>query len=130
MVMVPVMFGDVDPDGSVVSWETVTLDVWLVVSVPGEGLGSVSSVLFGVCEEVEGVGDNDTSSGLTAVVFCCVVVVVVESCCVSLVVVTVEELTLYFVVIAKVVGFAELVVISVICSVTEEVVVPAKEQTA
>lgn len=84
------MFGDADL-GSVVPWETVPFDVWLVVSAPGGGLGCVSSVLLGVCGEVEGSGDNDTSSRLTAVVLCCVVV---EGFCVSLVVVIVEKLTL------------------------------------
>lgn len=85
------MFGDADLGGSVVPWETVPFDVWLVVLAPGGGLACVSSVLLAVCGEVKGGGDNDTSSGLTAVVLCCIVV---EGFCVSLVVVTVEKLTL------------------------------------
>lgn len=60
--VVAVTFGDSDPGGGVGPWENDSLDVQLVAVVSREGLGCVSSVLLGVCGEVEGSVDNDTLS--------------------------------------------------------------------
>lgn len=85
----------------------------------------MNTVLFGVCWEVEGGGDNDTLSEVPSVEICCVVGV----CgCVMLKVFTVDELTLFGT--AKLVRCAVLVGNFVTCVVAEEVVVSAKEQKA
>ena len=80
---------------------------------------------MGVCGEVEGGGDDDTFSEVTAVVMWCVVV---GGWCVLLAVATVGKLTSFvFVVVKLVVGCA--VVVFVTVSFSAAVMAPAKTQT-
>lgn len=81
---------------------------------------------MGVCEEVEGGGDDTFSEVTEEGIWC----VTVGGCCVLLLVVTVDKLTSFFFVTVKLVDCVALVVMSVACSAAEEEVLPAKEQTA
>lgn len=121
-MVVAVAFGDPDAGGSVNSWETVSVDVWLVVVVWGGWLGWASSVLLAVSGEVEGGGDDDIFS---EVIWC----FVVWGCDVLLVVFTVDELTSGVFFTVEPVRFAALVVNSAARWAAEEVpIVPAHEQ--
>lgn len=88
-------------------------------------LACVSSVLLGVLGEVEGVGDDDTFSEVTAVVIWCVVVV--GGCGVLLFVVTLSK---SFFAAVTLVWCAALVVVCVTCSDAEAVVVSLQTVTA
>lgn len=86
--MIVVTFGDSDAGLCVTPWETVSLDVWLFIVVSGVWLVCVSSVLLGVCGEVEGSVDNDTFFEETAMW-----AVVVGFCVVLVVIFSVDEMT-------------------------------------
>ncbi len=87
---------------------------------------SVSAVALSVCGKVEGRSDDVAFSEVIAVV---IWPVVVESFGV-LVVFTGDALPLFIFVTTKLVGFAALVVIVIICSSSGELVLPAEEQKA
>lgn len=100
---------------SVTSWETVSLDVWWFVVVSGVWLGRVSSVLLGVCGEVEsGVDTFFEETAVWAVeVRCCGVLVVIFSG---------VETILGFSVTVKVVNAAVVVKLTVLGAGVEELV--------
>lgn len=120
-VVVPVTFGNSEPGWSEGLWETVSLDIWLVVVVWKDWLGCVSCVLVGVCEEVESDGDDDdTSSKVGREVTSCV-------CRVFLLVVMVDKVMSVFFATVEGVGFAAFVVIS--CSAAEVEMVKQHKNT-
>lgn len=120
-VVVAVTFGDSEPGWSEGLWETVSLDVWLVVVVWKDWLGCVSSVRLGVCEGVEGGGDDDddTLSKASREVTSCV-------CRVFLLVVMVDNVTSVFFSTVEGVGCAAFVVIS--CSAADVELVPEMDK--
>lgn len=72
--MVVVTFDEADVCVVVDPWETVLLDVWLVVVISGGRLVLVSLIVLGVFWEVSGDSDNDVFSEVTEVILGCMVV--------------------------------------------------------